>query len=616
ARFTEIFGGVKYGPNGSIGLWDNGPALLARYPENGGPGGVVTQAPHPSPSLRGLIANGTRQGVYHTRSGVDSIERVFAFRRVGDHPLYLVVGIADDDYLAEWRRTAVRMAGLVALFMVATVLASWLASRGWRRHFEYAAVLEASMAATEQAHRRSDLILEAAGEGICGVDGDGLVTFVNPAARHMLGWEADEGIGWNLHERAHHHRGDGTPSPAAECPVALTLRDGEPRHVSEDVHWRKDGTSFPVEFTVAPLHHGDRTVGAVTVVRDITQRRWAEAQMAHNLALNTALGRVLRKSLEDVPLAEVLDGALTELLALPGLDLEQRGCIYVADRQDGTLRMTVARHLSPQIMASCATVAVGSCLCGRAAASAEVVFAGCVDHLHAVRYDGMADHGHYCVPILSGGAVLGVLNLYVTHGHRRDQDEERLLVMFADTLAGVITRKRIEETLRDSEELGKTLMNATIDAAFLMDRDGIILAANQALASRFKARVEDLVGRSFFPMIPPALAQARRAQFAQVVASGEPLHSHDERDGTILDNRIYPVRDAAGAVMQVAVFSRDITEQRRSQQIIEKALADLAHSNEELQQFAYVASHDLREPLRTITGHLQLLHRKLKGGLD
>ena len=616
-RFTELFASARHGASGSVGLWDATPSMLARFPESGGPEGVITQDPHPSRQLRDLVAGGQVSGLYHTRSGVDNIERVFSFRKVGALPLYLVVGIADEDYLAEWQRTAVRMSGLLILFMVATALASWLAYRGWRRHSQYAAALEATMAVAEQAHRRSDLILDAAGEGICGVDLGGKVTFINPAARRMLGWEADEGIGWCLHEVAHHHRADGTPNLLADCPVMLTLADGRPRHVSDDVHWRKDGTAFPVEFTVTPIGQGAELVGAVTVVRDITQRLWAESRMAHNLALNAALGTILRRSLEDVPLVEVLDEALTELLALPGLDLEKRGCIFIRDRNDGALRMVVAHHLSAQNMAACASVALGACLCGRAAATGEVVFSGCVDHHHAVSYDGMDGHGHYCVPIMSGDDCLGVINVYVTEGHSRDEDEERLLAMFADTLAGVITRKRIEETLRDSEELAKTLMNATIDAAFLMDRDGIVLAANEAMASRFGMRPPDLIGRSFLEMLPPSLAESRRSEIARVLAKGEPLHIHDERDGAVLDSRVYPVRDAAGTVVQVAVFSRDVTEQRRSQETIERALTDLAHSNEELQQFAYVASHDLREPLRTITSHLQLLHRRLgKDGLD
>jgi light-regulated signal transduction histidine kinase (bacteriophytochrome) len=67
---------------------------------------------------------------------------------------------------------------------------------------------------------------------------------------------------------------------------------------------------------------------------------------------------------------------------------------------------------------------------------------------------------------------------------------------------------------------------------------------------------------------------------------------------------------------RVAVFSRDVTEQRNAQKAVEKALADLARSNAELEQFAYVSSHDLREPLRAITGHLQLLRRHLRDRLD
>jgi len=615
-RLSELFGRLKSGTHGSVGLWDSSSSLLARYPETEGPGGVVAQAPAPSPQLRQVIAEGIPSAGYHTVSLVDHIERVFYVRRVGSLPLWVVVGVADEDILAEWYRQVALMAGLTVLFLVATTLPSWLVYRGWCQRSAYTAQLEVSRAMAEEARQRNDMVLASAGEGICGIDLDGRITFINPAARRLLGWDEDEGMGESLHAKAHHHHADGRIYPPQDCALNRTLADGQPRQIFEDVHWRKDGRMVKVELTTAAIRADGAVVGGVTVIRDIGARLEAEAAMARNLAITAALGNVLRRSLAEDSLERILEGALREMLALPWLNLENRGCVFLADGADGGLRMVAEWNLPAEIATSCASIAIGQCLCGRAAQENRPIFSGCIEGDHSTGYDGMGDHGHYCIPIRRGDEVLGLLNAYVSHGHRYDSEEERALILVADTLAGIITRKTTEERLRESEDLAKTLMNTSMDAAFMLDRDGILLSVNEALARRIGLPAEAMLGRSLFDLFPPALAAARRTVFEQVLATREPARSLDERDGLRLDNRAHPILDQAGEVARVAVFSRDITEQAKAQQTIEQALTDLARSNEELQQFAYVASHDLREPLRAITGHLQLLQRRLGKTLD
>ncbi len=129
------------------------------------------------------------------------------------------------------------------------------------------------------SRQRSELILAAVGEGICGLDTQGELTFVNAAARRMLGWAEDEGIGWNLHEHTHHHHADGSLYPANDCPIFQTMQDGNYRHISEDYYWRKDGSRFPIEFTVTPIKRDGQIVGAVNVFRDIAERRRIEAEL-------------------------------------------------------------------------------------------------------------------------------------------------------------------------------------------------------------------------------------------------------------------------------------------------------------------------------------------------
>jgi len=99
----------------------------------------------------------------------------------------------------------------------------------------------------------NNAILECAGEGIYGLDRDGLTTFANAAALRMTGWPLDEVLGKLQHALIHHSKPDGTPYPREACPVYAALRDGEVHHIEDDVFWRKDGTSFPVEYTSTPL---------------------------------------------------------------------------------------------------------------------------------------------------------------------------------------------------------------------------------------------------------------------------------------------------------------------------------------------------------------------------
>jgi len=119
-------------------------------------------------------------------------------------------------------------------------------------------------------------ILQAAGEGIYGLDAQGHSTFVNPAAARMIGWEAKDLIGKPMHEILHHTKPDGSPYPADECPIHAGLRTGTVHHVETEVFWRKDGTSFPVEYTSTPIREDGDLLGSVVTFKDITERKRAD----------------------------------------------------------------------------------------------------------------------------------------------------------------------------------------------------------------------------------------------------------------------------------------------------------------------------------------------------
>ena len=127
--------------------------------------------------------------------------------------------------------------------------------------------------------RQSDSILESVGDGIYGINLEGKVTVVNSAAAQMVGYKQEEMLGRNMHQLIHHSKADGTPYPAADSPIRNTLTNFATVRVSNEVFWRKDGTSFPVEYVARPQidSHSEsgnpETVGVVVAFTDTTERR-------------------------------------------------------------------------------------------------------------------------------------------------------------------------------------------------------------------------------------------------------------------------------------------------------------------------------------------------------
>ncbi len=129
------------------------------------------------------------------------------------------------------------------------------------------------------AEEQTRLILESAGEGIYGLDLEGKTTFVNPAAAKMLGYGADELVGNPMHDLVHHSYPDGTRYPREKCPMYAAFNDGNTHVVTDEVLWRKDGSSFPVEYTSTPVRKDDKVIGSVVVFKDITERKRAEEEL-------------------------------------------------------------------------------------------------------------------------------------------------------------------------------------------------------------------------------------------------------------------------------------------------------------------------------------------------
>jgi PAS domain S-box-containing protein len=153
-------------------------------------------------------------------------------------------------------------AGIHALFVLGACVGSVIA---WRFN--------------ERAFAQTALILEAAGEGIFGLDTEERITFMNPAAATMLRVNAARLVGKPLSRALRVVSADGTEVPTDEMPVLMPLRDGAPRYVTEGAFARIDGTIFPTDYVSTPIVERGARKGLVVSFRDVTQRKRVEADL-------------------------------------------------------------------------------------------------------------------------------------------------------------------------------------------------------------------------------------------------------------------------------------------------------------------------------------------------
>jgi PAS domain S-box-containing protein len=199
-------------------------------------------------------------------------------------------------------------------------------------------------------------------------------------------------------------------------------------------------------------------------------------------------------------------------------------------------------------------------------------------------------------------------------------DEAGKVIMLIPEGRDISDRKQTLAALRDSEERLQALIDNAGSVIYIKDPAGHYILINHQYETLFHVDREAVKGKTDHDIFPSAIADTFRANDLAVIAAGVPIESEEvapQDDGlhTYLSVK-FPLFDSEGQIFSVCGISTDITDRKMAELELQQQKQDLVRSNDELQQFAYVASHDLQEPLRMITSYLELLERRYKGQLD
>lgn len=442
--------------------------------------------------------------------------------------------------------------------------------------------IERADAALRKGKDFDDAIMLNMAEGLFTVDAQGLVTSMNPAAEKLFGWTFEELRGRKMHDVTHYKHPDGSPFPAEECAGLQVLRKGVTLSNYEDVFIRKDGTFFDVVFSSSPLREHGQITGLVVVFRDVTgQKRETE--------LRNRLAAIVEFS-DDAIIGINLEGIITSW---------NRG----AERIFGfTSKEAVGQHITLIIPPDRNDEENGIL--------ARIRRGELVDHFETVRRrkDGaLLDISLNISPIYDGaGKIIGASKIARDISHR----------------------KQSERALLESEERYRTLVSQVKDyAIFRTDLEGRPSSWNEGVELVLGYTEPEFIGMDLTSAIftPEDLqADVHILEFQTAMAMGTANNDRwlRRKDGTrfYASGMTTALKDESGRVIGFIKVLRDDTHKKEAAEQLERTVAertaDLRATNEQLEAFVYSIAHDLRAPVRSMTGYSQILVDDYGAALD
>ena len=455
-------------------------------------------------------------------------------------------------------------------------------------------------------------IVDSSDDAIISKDLDGQITSWNRGAERLYGYTAAEAIGKSILIVVPEDRQE------EEREILKRLQRGERVDHFETMRLRKDGALRNVSLTISPLRdQSDKIIGVSKIARDITAQKRADeairtlnARLTEDLAAMTRMQQLSTRLIQLGGFSELLSEILDAGIEITAADM---GNIQLLD-DSGRLRIVAHRGFEAPFLEFLDEVHDDLAACGTALAKGERVVvedvAGSPVFMGTPALDAMLAAGARAVqstPLVSRtGKVLGMFSTHYRRPRRPNERELQLLDLLARQAADLIERKRGEE----GRSQLSAIVEASGDAIYVYDFDGNILTWNRAAEELYGFGAQEIIGRPAETIVPPD----RRAELREIIkTSGDAANvfrnletTRMRRNGSVFPAllTISPIRDDSGQAVALSVIARDITERKRAEN-------ELRRANQDLEQFAYSASHDLQEPLRTIKIYSELLADRL-----
>ena len=328
-------------------------------------------------------------------------------------------------------------------------------------------------------------------------------------------------------------------------------------------------------------------------MQDEPRRVSAEIEQRHHEQL--ALNDILRIALDELPLKEQLDRCLATILAVPSLGLLPKGGIFIAEEQGGPLSLAAQRGLPETMQSPAESLGVGDCLCG------------------AVPPASKTRHGHHNVPILSGEERLGVIALYLPEGESPAGRQVLFLESVANTLAGMIMRRRSEDSMVSSAARFRALIENAQDTIAILDERGVIRYHSPGGRRVLGYDPDELVGTQGLDLVHPDDRDHVRSCFAKVLSSpGAPLllsYRYRRKGGhwIMLESTFKNMIDDP-IVEGVVLNSRDITDRLRTEEMLRQS-----QKLEAVGQLSGGIAHDFNNIIGIVMGNLEILQDRVAG---
>ncbi|MBF0295264.1 MAG: PAS domain S-box protein [Magnetococcales bacterium] len=442
----EVFTSLDVGQLGVVTLFDGDRRILTRYPEPKGAGSTIGLQIG-SPQIIRYMGEKRPFATYQAQATVDGIRRTFSYLRIGDYPIYVQVGLAEEEYLAGWRKElwfTLFFLGVICLLVFGALL---------------------RLRENEQRLRE---ITSALAEGLYVTDNKGSVTVVNPAALTMLGLVEEDALGQEAHQVFGHAEADGECCSPDHCALYHALEQGVVVRQKETFFRRRDGVLLPVSMTVAPILRQGVVQGGVVAFHDMTERLAFEERQRRDLTRMVGMSRLQSELLVPLPLQARLARitevavALVELefcriwLTRPG-DLCRTGCRHatIEPGEESCRDQTRCLHLLASAGGDAGLdgddrrVPLGACRIGRiAAGSQDRVLNNDVSHDpcdqdHARESGSVAFAGYRLTD--RQGVTIGVFAMSARRA--LDAQDDAFLAHLGHVISLVVYSAQVEESL-------------------------------------------------------------------------------------------------------------------------------------------------------------------------